>query len=180
MSNTLADKRAVRIIFVNCITGIRVILIPFFILSEMEKNYISSLSLVIVMLATDIADGFFARKLDAVSSLGGVFDNLADFAVVFSLFTFFSLEKVLSAAIPAAILVSFSVYSINCLTRVKIVYTKFGRATGFICMLILAIVCTGRVFLPACVGLISLPLTLFFIAYFGLSAIENIIYIIRR
>ncbi len=178
---TRIDKIKIsRIIFVNCITGLRVVLIPFFIFSESGHNYFLSLALVVVIFATDIADGFLARLLDAVSMPGGIFDSLADFMVVFTLFTYFSIEKVLPFIVPAMVLLSFSIYSINCLLNKKIVYTKLGSASGFLCMLALAILCISRVFLPGSFEFARQVVIYFCSFYLSLAFIENCILILRK
>jgi len=170
----------IRLIFVNCLTGLRVLLVPFFLLSEANKNYKLSFTLVIVMFVSDIADGFFARSLNSVSTGGAIFDSTADFFVVISLSVTFFLEKALPAVIPIMVILSFAVYSINCILNRSIVYTRLGLASGFLCMLSLSAFCGFRVFFTQCSATAGTAVTYLCVFYLGLSAIENCLIILKR
>jgi phosphatidylglycerophosphate synthase len=170
----------IRLIFVNCLTGLRVLLVPFFLLSEANKNYKLSFTLVTVMFISDIADGFFARSLNSVSRGGAIFDSIADFFVVISLSVTFFLEKALPPVIPIMVILSFAVYSINCILNRSIVYTRLGLASGFLCMLSFAAFCGFRVFFLHSTVTAGIAITYLCVIYLGLSAIENCLIILKR
>ncbi len=65
----------------NIISMFRILLIPFFCLlyfSEMDKGYIYAFAVVILSAASDIIDGFIARKFNMISDVGKVLDPFAD------------------------------------------------------------------------------------------------------
>lgn len=168
------------LVMVNSITGLRVILVPFFICFEVFQKHAAALAIMIVIIATDIADGFFARLLHSVSEAGGIFDSLADFIVVFSLFSFFFFSKALPVSIPAMVLLSFAVYSVNCLLNRSIIYTKFGSASGFICMSAIAVFCGARAFFPGIEGFAGITVTYACVSYLAIASAENFIMIFKR
>ncbi len=67
----------------NILTIMRIILVPFFIISmefSSKDNNFSLIALIIFILAaiTDFLDGFLARRLNLISNLGKFLDPLAD------------------------------------------------------------------------------------------------------
>lgn len=74
----------------NKITTLRILLVPLFVLSVLYSNLFSMLSLLLIILLTDILDGYFARKRNEVTRLGQVLDPIADkFFAAFALFALF-------------------------------------------------------------------------------------------
>ncbi|HSN59036.1 MAG TPA: CDP-diacylglycerol--glycerol-3-phosphate 3-phosphatidyltransferase [Clostridiaceae bacterium] len=65
----------------NAITLLRLLMVPFFAFvyfSEMPNAQVYALALFLAAGFTDVLDGYIARKYDAVSVVGIVFDPLAD------------------------------------------------------------------------------------------------------
>ena len=62
----------------NILTIIRFIFIPFIIMAITFDNYIVALVLFILSSASDVLDGYIARKFDAISDIGKLLDPLAD------------------------------------------------------------------------------------------------------
>ena len=62
----------------NILTIIRFIFIPFIIMAIAFDNYIVALVLFILSSASDVLDGYIARKFDAISDIGKLLDPLAD------------------------------------------------------------------------------------------------------
>lgn len=62
----------------NLVTLIRFLLVPVFVWLMLHDQYWNALLLLIVLFSTDWIDGFLARKLDQVSSVGKWLDPLAD------------------------------------------------------------------------------------------------------
>ena len=74
----------------NILTLIRIFLIPIFVFYLLiAQNYLVSFIIFIIASMTDWADGYFARKFNAVSSFGVFFDPLADKFLVLSAFISF-------------------------------------------------------------------------------------------
>lgn len=62
----------------NILTGIRFVLMPFIVLAIMKEEYIAGIVLYAISSITDIADGIIARKFNAITDIGKLFDPLAD------------------------------------------------------------------------------------------------------
>jgi CDP-diacylglycerol--glycerol-3-phosphate 3-phosphatidyltransferase len=69
----------------NLVTGIRLIIIPFYIASLInEKKY--TLVLFLIILFGDFLDGYLARKLKQTTHFGKLFDGITDTIFLFSTF----------------------------------------------------------------------------------------------
>ena len=62
----------------NLITMVRFLLVPVFVWFMFNGTYWNALLTLIVLFSTDWIDGFLARKLDQVSTVGQWLDPLAD------------------------------------------------------------------------------------------------------
>lgn len=62
----------------NLLSCLRLALLPFLVLSCSEGEARTTLLLLLVSAATDVADGLVARRFDQVSNLGKALDPLAD------------------------------------------------------------------------------------------------------
>jgi cardiolipin synthase len=65
----------------NILTTIRFILIPAFVFvffSKIENSFVISIYIFLISGATDVLDGYIARKFNMITRLGAVIDPLAD------------------------------------------------------------------------------------------------------
>ena len=62
----------------NILTILRIVLIPFIVISIVNDEYIIALVFFIISGLTDICDGFVARKFNFISDFGKLMDPLAD------------------------------------------------------------------------------------------------------
>ena len=65
----------------NIITVLRIILVPFFLiilLTKLENKEIFAFSIFVIASASDLLDGYIARKYNQITSLGKFLDPLAD------------------------------------------------------------------------------------------------------
>ena len=66
----------------NILTFFRIVLIPFILWMFLIKKRLVSAILLLVSAATDIVDGFIARRFNMVSPLGKALDPIADKSTV--------------------------------------------------------------------------------------------------
>ena len=76
----------------NQLTIIRLCLSPIFICLFLLQQWWAALGVALVFEATDLLDGYFARRYKMVSSLGKLIDPLADSVSRFSVFLAFTTE----------------------------------------------------------------------------------------
>lgn len=62
----------------NAMSLLRLVLIPFIIWTYVEDRIYLSLGLVVASAATDVLDGFIARKMNMISDLGKLIDPVCD------------------------------------------------------------------------------------------------------
>lgn len=86
----------------NLLTLIRLLLIPvYWWLMMVREDEYSALIIFVVASATDLLDGYIARRFDLITDLGKLFDPLADKLMVLSVM----LSLVLKGILPLLILV---------------------------------------------------------------------------
>ncbi len=89
------------------ISSLRIVAVPLFLYLYDLGDVDAYLGLLTFCAATDYIDGYFARKLDAVTCFGTYFDSAADFCLMFSIFTFFSVIGVYPFWLPLLIAIAF-------------------------------------------------------------------------
>jgi phosphatidylglycerophosphate synthase len=136
--------------------------------------------LVAAALVTDIADGYLARLLKAVSFGGAIFDNIADFFLIFCIFLIFNSERIFTPLLTLTSLLSFLLYVINCFLHRQIIHTRLGLGTGVICMVTILVSCTGRIFFKSLSEFINTASSVLCIFYLILTIVENIFIILKR
>ena len=62
----------------NILTMCRFVLVPFIFISIVEKNYVAAFVFLTISGATDVLDGFIARKFNFITNFGKLIDPLAD------------------------------------------------------------------------------------------------------
>lgn len=70
----------------NQLTLLRMVFIPFIVLSLMDRNYKQALILLVIAGLTDLFDGFLARKLHQQTRIGQYLDPIADKLLLSTLF----------------------------------------------------------------------------------------------
>jgi len=78
----------------NAFSVLRVVMVPFFFSAVLKENLTQSLLILVLVIASDVADGRIARKFKLNSVSGGIIDATCDSIFMFSaLVLFVSLEK---------------------------------------------------------------------------------------
>jgi len=129
---SLKDKETLRTIR-NCVpsavTALRLALVPPLVFFVSNDLYIHGAGLFLFLLATDLFDGFLARKFDVSSKFGTYFDVTTDFILVFSVFAAFIPKGFCADWTLAAIIVVFAEFMLTSLFLNK-TYDPVGKYYG--------------------------------------------------
>ena len=155
------------------ITGIRIILCFLFLYIYLIHFIEFAIIVLGIAVATDIIDGKLARKLDVCTKFGFYFDVIADFLLIFNVFTAFVIEGIFPVWL--LLLISFMFFQFIITTNFKKpVYDPIGKYL-FLILIIVAfitffsiepIVCSINCFFLLGFSVISLILR-----YYSLSKI---------
>ncbi len=74
----------------SLVTAVRLVVLPGVIVASLEGLRLTALGLYAVILLSDLADGWAARRLGVRTRFGAYFDVLADMAVILALFGLFA------------------------------------------------------------------------------------------
>lgn len=74
------------LLFPNQLTLLRMVFIPFIVVSLIEREYAQALVLLVIAGLTDLFDGFLARKLHQQTRIGQYLDPIADKLLLSTLF----------------------------------------------------------------------------------------------
>jgi cardiolipin synthase len=77
----------------NCLTLLRLILVPFFIMASFRGMFVAAFVLFVFAAVTDILDGMIARRLNQRSRLGAILDPAADKTMMVSGFVFYTFHR---------------------------------------------------------------------------------------
>ena len=129
---------------------------------------------------SDIIDGMVAKQAESSCKGGDIFDIVADFMVVLSVFVLWYLKQIVSVYIIFLILLSFITFVYISFLKKKIVKSKIGKYVGAVCFLGITVIIFTRLYLKEIYGSVQ-NLTLIFISiYLIISIIENIRSIIKE
>ena len=130
---SLAAQRTVRAI-PHALTALRILSAPALPLLALQGRTTEIALILGFALASDIVDGFLARRFGVASDFGAWFDVWADFAVVLAAFVGFALVQAVSWWLPALIVLSFVVFVATAHLNGTI-YDPVGRAIGALLMI---------------------------------------------
>ena len=164
----------------NLITFSRIAFIPFLIISELQEKYVLSLIIMLLISMTDIIDGMVAKQAENNCKGGDIFDIVADFMVVLSIFVLWYLKQMVSAYIIFLILFSFITFGYISFLKKKIVKNKIGKYVGAVCFLGITVIIFSRLYFKE-IHVSSQNLVVVIISiYLIISIIENIRSIIKE
>lgn len=164
----------------NLITFSRIAFIPFLIISELQEKYVLSLIIILLISISDIIDGMVAKQAERNCKGGDIFDIVADFMVVLSIFVLWYLKQMVSAYIIFLILFSFITFGYISFLKKKIVKNKIGKYVGAVCFLGITVIIFSRLYFKE-IHVSSQNLVVVIISiYLIISIIENIRSIIKE
>jgi len=143
-------------------------------MSELQGKYVQSLMIILLISISDIVDGMVARQAESSCKGGDIFDIVADFIVVLSVFILWYLKRMVSIYIIFLILLSFITFVYISFLKKKIIKNKIGKYLGAVCFSgITVIIFTRLYFKEIYIGRQNLVVAIISI-YLIVSIIENI------
>jgi len=89
----------------NIITAFRAFMIPAFIIAVLYKNFDVAMWIFLLAAVSDAVDGFLARKLNQVTTIGVILDPIVDKALINSAFVMLSyIDKIIPAWLTILVL----------------------------------------------------------------------------
>lgn len=88
----------------NALTILRLLLLPVFAWQYLGGNIMASLGIYLVVQASDLLDGFLARRWNQITSFGKLMDPLADKLMLLTALICFGIEKQVSWSVIALVL----------------------------------------------------------------------------
>ena len=164
----------------NIFTSFRVALLPLLIISEMRDRIGLSFVLLIAIGLSDVFDGLSARWNEGQSPFGAVFDLAADFTVIFTLFVFYYIEGTFPLFLLILAIMSFSTFSIYCVTKGRVCKNTVGQYTGAVLYGSLLLIFFMRLFLNDLFSITLLVTLSISSLYLVVSIIENVILLLRK
>ena len=104
----------------NALTILRFILIPFIIFFLFQDKYVEALIFLILSGATDVLDGFIARKFNCITNFGKLVDPLADKSTQIGILIALTIKNI----IPSWILVVVFIKEILLIAGASFLYGK--------------------------------------------------------
>jgi phosphatidylglycerophosphate synthase len=117
-----------KIVIPTALSSFRIAVVPLFFYFY-NQSVAVCLVLFAFAVATDLLDGYAARKLKATSRFGAYYDASTDFILVISIYSFFTAKGFYHVWLPALIVLAFAIFFITSLI-VKKIHDPVGRYTG--------------------------------------------------
>ena len=97
----------------NALSAARLLLAPLVAASLLEGCATIALTLFLVAIATDLADGYLARTWDQTSAFGGLLDHTSDAVFIATTLAVLSLQQYVNWLLAPLVLISFAQYAID-------------------------------------------------------------------
>ena len=112
------------------ITALRVVVLPFLILSFVIGFTLPSYALFLFAILTDFLDGYYAKKFHVASKLGAYFDATADFLFVSAMLSVFVFEGFYPLWLLVLVIVVFVQFIFTNVVSRQAVYDPVGKYYG--------------------------------------------------
>ena len=97
----------------NAVTFLRLLIAPALVLAIAEHAALAAMLLFFLAVATDVVDGYLARRAGQASAQGALFDHAVDAIFVTAGTAALARAGVLPAALPSAIAIAFLQYALD-------------------------------------------------------------------
>ena len=129
---------------------------------------------------SDIIDGMVAKQAENNCKGGDIFDIVADFMVVLSIFVLWYLKQTVSAYIVFLIIFSFITFAYISFLKKKVVKNKIGKYVGAVCFSGITVIIFTRLYFKEIYISLQNPVIIIISIYLIMSIIENIRSIIKE
>jgi len=129
---------------------------------------------------SDIIDGMVAKQAENNCKGGDIFDIVADFMVVLSIFVLWYLKQTVSAYIVFLIIFSFITFAYISFLKKKVVKNKIGKYVGAVCFSGITVIIFTRLYFEKIYINLQDPVIIIISIYLIISIIENIRSIIKE
>ena len=129
---------------------------------------------------SDIIDGMVAKQAKSSCKGGDIFDIVADFMVVLSIFVLWYLKQMVSVYIILLILLSFISFVYISFLKKKIVKNKIGKYVGAVCFSGITVIIFNRLYFKEIYISLQNLVVIIISIYLIISIIENIRSIIKE
>lgn len=146
----------------------------------MQGKYFQSLMIMLLISMSDIIDGMVAKQAENNCKGGDIFDIVADFMVVLSIFVLWYLKHTVSAYIVFLILFSFITFAYISFLKKKVVKNKIGKYVGAVCFSGITVIIFTRLYFEEIYINLQNPVIIIISIYLIISIIENIRSIIKE
>ena len=114
----------------NLITFLRIVVLPHLVYAFNHQIILATYTLFLFTIASDLADGYTARKLNATSKLGGYLDISCDFIFISGMYMNFIINGIYSPWIIVIIIGVFAQFVLSNLYLKQTVYDPVGKYYG--------------------------------------------------
>ena len=149
-------------------------------MSEMQEKYFQSLIIILLISMSDIVDGMVARQAESSCKGGDIFDIVADFMVVLSVFVLWYLKHMVSVYIIYLVLLSFITFGYSSFLKKKIIKNKIGKYAGAVCFSGITVIIFTRLYFTEIYMSLQNLVVIIVSIYLTISVIENIRSIIKQ
>lgn len=168
-------------IFANSLSFSRIILLIPLIICELKHLYFISLFLIIIVILSDIFDGFLARLSEKQNSFGSIIDITADLIFIIGFFLFLIITGKAPVFLIIFLGLSIISYSICCISNKKLIYTYVGKFTGTACYIAISNLFIWRMLFEGLVyRVISDIIYFLLICYLLIVIFENIFFALKN
>jgi CDP-diacylglycerol--glycerol-3-phosphate 3-phosphatidyltransferase len=129
---------------------------------------------------SDIIDGMVAKQAKSSCKGGDIFDIVADFMVVLSIFVLWYLKQMVSVYIILLILLSFISFGYISFLKKKIAKNKIGKYVGAVCFSGITVIIFTRLYLEEIYISLQNLVVIIISIYLIISIIESIRSIIKE
>jgi len=110
----------------NILTVIRLVLIPFFVVASLERNFVLAFGFFLVAAITDALDGWIARRYNLRSRIGAVLDPTADKLMLICGYVVYTLPTVASYRLSPWLTFTVLVRDVLMVIAAYLLYTRIN------------------------------------------------------